>query len=368
MTLEFLTIDAYPVQLAFKQPFQTAQARLTHRDLLILVAKVKVDGELVEGIGEVQSFTTSFYTTETLAFDQQVFQNIIKPLVLTTRFSDITEAVDIMEAVAVDARFLRAGVEMILWDAVGQVTHQSLAEMIGATQPQVPMGIALSIDELTDERIEAAQQLGYRRIKMKVGTQPDARKIRQITRRYPQLQFSVDANKSWTTWSPEALKAVDTWGLRLVEQPFDDQDWERHAWLQANWPNTAVSLDESLNSLAEVQAALQQGSGQAFTLKQGKLGGITRTLQAIEAIQSAGQLAWIGGMLSSNIGRSVDIALASLPGMSDFPGDLSPSARYFKQDVTRLDFVATGSHLTVSQQAGIGVSIDWQAVTSHHTI
>jgi O-succinylbenzoate synthase len=203
---------------------------------------------------------------------------------------------------------------------------------------------------------------------MKVGTQPDARKIRQITRRYPQLQFSVDANKSWTTWSPEALKAVDTWGLRLVEQPFDDQDWERHAWLQANWPNTAVSLDESLNSLAEVQAALQQGSGQAFTLKQGKLGGITRTLQAIEAIQSAGQLAWIGGMLSSNIGRSVDIALASLPGMSDFPGDLSPSARYFKQDVTRLDFVATGSHLTVSQQAGIGVSIDWQAVTSHHTI
>jgi O-succinylbenzoate synthase len=157
MTLEFLTIDAYPVQLAFKQPFQTAQARLTHRDLLILVAKVKVDGELVEGIGEVQSFTTSFYTTETLAFDQQVFQNIIKPLVLTTRFSDITEAVDIMEAVAVDARFLRAGVEMILWDAVGQVTHQSLAEMIGATQPQVPMGIALSIDELTDERIEAAQ-------------------------------------------------------------------------------------------------------------------------------------------------------------------------------------------------------------------
>ncbi len=66
---------------------------------------------------------------------------------------------------------------------------------------------------------------------------------------------------------------------------------------------------------------------------------------------------WCGGMLETNIGRAANVALASLPNFA-LPGDISASARYYREDVAEPNFVLNpDSTITVPTAPGLGVEI-----------
>ena len=67
-------------------------------------------------------------------------------------------------------------------------------------------------------------------------------------------------------------------------------------------------------------------------------------------------------MLETGIGRAANLALAALPGFT-LPGDISASARYFKQDVTT-PFVMEDGYLSVPNKPGIGVEPDMDFLES----
>jgi len=94
----------------------------------------------------------------------------------------------------------------------------------------------------------------------------------------------------------------------------------------------------------------------AVTIKQAKIGGITAAIRAIDIACAAGVKPWIGGMLSSNIGRGVDLALASLPKMA-IAGDISESDRYFEHDLTVESFQLHKGLMRVPQDDGIGLTL-----------
>ncbi|MGL4536197.1 MAG: enolase C-terminal domain-like protein, partial [Weissella cibaria] len=100
----------------------------------------------------------------------------------------------------------------------------------------------------------------------------------------------------------------------------------------------------------------------AFTLKQAKLGGIWPTLQAIHQISVVDKIPWIGGMLSSGVGRAVDLALASLPATRQVPADSSSASRYFERDIVLAQPEIVAGQLPVPSDPGLGVTIDWSAV------
>jgi O-succinylbenzoate synthase len=64
-------------------------------------------------------------------------------------------------------------------------------------------------------------------------------------------------------------------------------------------------------------------------------------------------------MLESGIGRAHNVALASLPNFK-LPGDLSPSSRYWAQDIVTPEWTmdADGMVHVPLDKAGIGVSVD----------
>jgi len=63
-------------------------------------------------------------------------------------------------------------------------------------------------------------------------------------------------------------------------------------------------------------------------------------------------------MLESGVGRSYNIALASLPNFT-LPGDLSPSARYWERDIVTPEWTMTGhGTMMVPDGAGLGVDVD----------
>ena len=63
-------------------------------------------------------------------------------------------------------------------------------------------------------------------------------------------------------------------------------------------------------------------------------------------------------MFETGIGRALNVAVASLPGFT-LPGDISASAKYFKEDIVESPFMLNSdSTLTVPTAPGLGIQID----------
>src|SRR5512133_2969558 len=77
----------------------------------------------------------------------------------------------------------------------------------------------------------------------------------------------------------------------------------------------------------------------------------------------AGIPVWCGGMLESGVGRAYNVALASLPNFLK-PGDISPSSRYWAEDIVEPEWTMNSDGLMVVPRAepGIGVTVDREHV------
>jgi len=353
-------INLYPLTLQLKAPFKTAHD-VTYQRPLTLVEVIDVNG--IKGYGDVQSFVDHGYAPESQAESVTEIRRLI-PQLLATSFADAV-AVSAWLAEQSQLSFAKAALEMAFWDIQGQQRHLSLATMLGGTLNQVAVGIAIGIQtdwEATQQQVAAAVSAGYRRIKLKINATTDLVALRTLVQAFPGQRFSVDANAAWPPSDQARLQALADAGIYMLEQPFGEKAWFAHQQAQQMLPTLHLSLDESLNSQQDVQRAVKSRTTDALTLKQGKIGGIWVTSQAIIAAQQAQLLPWIGGMLSSGVGRAVDLALAAQPGANQIPSDSSSASRYFEQDIVVEKPEIVAGCLPVPKQPGLGVQIDWQAV------
>jgi len=96
-------------------------------------------------------------------------------------------------------------------------------------------------------------------------------------------------------------------------------------------------------------------------IKPGRVGGFGPSL-AIHNYCAAQEIpVWCGGMLESGVGRAYNVALASLPNFVK-PGDISPSARYWKQDVVTPEWTMQNGLMAVPSAPGIGVEVDVERI------
>jgi o-succinylbenzoate synthase len=98
-------------------------------------------------------------------------------------------------------------------------------------------------------------------------------------------------------------------------------------------------------------------------IKPGRVGGYTVSRRIHDTCAQSGIPVWCGGMLESGIGRAYNIALASLPNFR-LPGDLSPSARYWTQDVVTPEWTmdVNGMVTVPHDRPGIGVEVDHERI------
>jgi O-succinylbenzoate synthase len=143
----------------------------------------------------------------------------------------------------------------------------------------------------------------------------------------------------------------------MIEQPLAHDDLIDHAALQAQI-ETSICLDESVESLADLRAAIALASGRILNIKAGRVGGLLPAVQLHDTCVDAGWPVWCGGMLETGIGRAANLALASLPGFT-LPGDTSASDRYFEQDLLVEPFrLASDGTMAVPTGPGLGVEVD----------
>jgi O-succinylbenzoate synthase len=255
----------------------------------------------------------------------------------------------------------KAAVEMGAWAVFAELTGRSLAQLLGGTQHRIPVGISLGIQAQPDalvERAAAARRDGYRKIKIKIKPGADIEYVAAVRAALPDAELMVDANNAYTLADADHLAKLDEYRLMMIEQPLEREDLVRHAALQKRL-RTPVCLDESITSVERAQDMIALGSGRIINIKPGRVGGFSAAIAIHDVARTSGIPVWCGGMLESGIGRAHNVALAALPNFT-LPGDLSPSARYWQQDIVIPEWTMSADGLVdvPFDTIGIGVRVD----------
>jgi O-succinylbenzoate synthase len=87
------------------------------------------------------------------------------------------------------------------------------------------------------------------------------------------------------------------------------------------------------------------------------VGGFSEAIAVHNAAQERGIPVWCGGMLESGVGRSHNIALSTLENFT-LPGDVSASARYWREDIVEPEItVSPAGEIAIPDAPGRGYEV-----------
>jgi O-succinylbenzoate synthase len=347
-------VELHHVEMPLVHPFETSFGRETTRPCIL----VAVHAGGLAGWGECTAGSGPWYSSETVETAWHVLRDFLIPAVLGQEVSTPGDVAARFGRVRGHA-MARAALENAVWDLLAQAQGLSLAHMLGAQRERVPVGVSVGIEptlaELLDQ-VAGYVAAGYTRVKLKIKPGWDVAVVRAVRGRWPDLRLQVDANSAYTLADAPAFQEMDQFDLLLVEQPLHHDDIVEHAQLQKQI-RTPLCLDESIHSPEHARWALDIGACRVINIKVGRVGGLTAARQIHDLCAARGVPVWCGGMLETNLGRAANVALAALPNFS-LPGDISASARYYRQDIAEPNFTLNpDSTLSVPGEPGLGVRI-----------
>jgi o-succinylbenzoate synthase len=356
-----LIIDAVTmreIRLPLREPFRISSGEVSERRIALLELH-HPDG--ITTWSECVAGEHPNYSPETIDTAWLAITEWIGPRVLNTAFDHPRDVRAVLQQDIRGHDMAKAALEMGLWALYAELQQQSLSKLLGGTQQRIPVGISLGIQAnpqaLVDRACEA-QKAGYRKIKLKIKPGADIEFIDAVRATLPDAHLMADANNAYTIDDADHLVNLDRYDLMMIEQPLEREDLVRHAALQKRL-RTPICLDESITSVERAEDMIALRSGRIINIKPGRVGGFASAIAIHDVAHRNGIPVWCGGMLESGVGRAYNVALASLPNFI-FPGDLSPSSRYWARDVVTPEWTmsADGFVDVPFGKPGIGVTVD----------
>ncbi len=349
-------IELRKIRLPYVRPFETSGWRELGREPVI----VRLEADGIVAWGEAPVGDNPFYSEECTDSVWLIQQQYLAPMLLETELNGPEDVTPAFEKVRGN-RFAKAGLEFAAWDLFGKLTNRSMAEMLGGVRDRVPVGVSVGIKPDIDTLLQTVSDHldeGYNRIKLKIKPGWDIEPTRAVREAWPDLKLQVDANSIYRLSDAEHLAQLDQFDLLLIEQPLAHDDIFDHAKLK-QMIDSPLCLDESIVSPDHARWALEMDACDIINIKPGRVGGLADSKRIHDMAQVAGIPVWHGGMLETGIGRTSNVALASLPNFV-LPGDISANERYYARDIVHNPFTlnAEDSTLTVPTAPGCGADVD----------
>jgi O-succinylbenzoate synthase len=357
-----LTIDRIvlrEIRLPLREPFRISSGVSTDRRIL-LVETTTADG--VHAWSECVAGEQPNYSPETIDTAWHALHEWFAPRLLGIELAGPQHVDELLAHGVRGHRMARAALEMAVWELTARQNGTSLARCLGGTRDHIEVGISLGIQAspaALADRAGRALAEGYRKIKLKIEPEADVAYVAAVREALGSAApLMCDANNAYTLADADRLAALDAFDLLMIEQPLEHEDLVRHAELQRIL-RTPICLDESITSPARAEDMIRLGSGRVVNIKPGRVGGFTAARAIHDVCAARGVPVWCGGMLESGIGRAYNVALATLPNFT-FPGDISPSARYWERDIVIPEWTmsADGTVAVPVDGPGIGVEPD----------
>lgn len=340
-------VELLRVQLELLRPHVYSGGTERVRDL-ILVCVHADDGR--RGWGECSTLGSAGYAELTTARAWIALRDQLAPEVLrggNPPYEPSMAGAALEEAV-LDRALHADGVALADW----------LTRWLGPRRDAAPWCAVIGLgshDELV-ERVGAAVDAGATQVKLKIAPAHDVEPLRIVRTTFPRVDLAADANCSYP--SPAAVpRVLADIGLAYLEQPLAPDDIDGCATLARGWP-VPIALDESLTSADRLTAAVAAFDTKLVaSVKVGRLGGVQRSVRALEVARDSGVDCFVGGMLETAVGRSIALAFA-VQGPCNRPTDVGPTARYFDADIGPAFEAGPSGSLSALTGPGIGFHPD----------
>ncbi len=226
----------------------------------------------------------------------------------------------------------RNALDCALWDHEAKSTGRSAAQIAGLPVPG-PLTTAYTIslgtaDEMASKAAEAASRMPL--LKIKLGGEGDADRMRAVRAACPGSRLIADANEAWTAGMLVELMAVAAeCGFELIEQPLPVGEDGALAGIARPVP---VCADESLHTRDDLRALANRYD--AVNIKLDKTGGLTEALAVMAEAKAIGFRTMVGCMVSTSLAMAPAVLLAPTADWVDLDGplllaqDRTPSLRY----------------------------------------
>jgi L-alanine-DL-glutamate epimerase-like enolase superfamily enzyme len=226
----------------------------------------------------------------------------------------------------------RNALDCALWDYEAKRMGKSAAELAGCRQPEaVTTAYTISLDEprrMAAEAARAAETMPL--LKIKLGGEDDADRMRRIRGACPGTRLIGDANEAWTEAAlPELLAAAADAGFELIEQPLPAGEDAALARIRRAVP---VCADEALHTRADLGRLRERYD--AVNIKLDKAGGLTEALALSEQARAMGFRIMVGCMVATSLAIAPALLLAQEAHWVDLDGplllarDRAPGLRY----------------------------------------
>jgi L-alanine-DL-glutamate epimerase-like enolase superfamily enzyme len=213
----------------------------------------------------------------------------------------------------------RNALDCALWDLEAKTSGVPVAQQLGIS-PLRPVLSAYTISlGAPDAMAEAARGAVDRPLlKLKLGGDGDAERIRAVRASVPAARLIADANEAWTEPNfAENMRACAQAGVELVEQPLPADGDAMLLHLPRRVP---LCADESVHVAADLDKL--EGKYDAVNVKLDKSGGLTEALDLVREARRRGFRVMVGCMVGTSLAMAPALLLAQAADWVDLDGPL----------------------------------------------
>ena len=268
-----------------------------------------------------------------------------------------------------DDQYVKAPLDMALWDIIGRASDRPVSEMLGGRYAEAaPLYRSVHVfdengfsPDAISERCRHYRAEGYRHFQLKVGGEPDE-DIAMIAAASSELRAGerviADANSGWTMSSAiRVAQAVRDLPV-VIEQPCRTLEECIAVRPHCGGP---VKLDESMETIQDVLRAFHAGAVDIVCIKVGRVGGLTKARRMRDLCLDLGLTVCADDVWGSEIVSS---------SLAHFAQSTDPKHLINTTDLTDYVTVRTadgfpgrdGGEMTASTAPGLGLNLRLDAL------
>ena len=265
-----------------------------------------------------------------------------------------------------------SALDVACYDALGRVEGKPVWQILGQQRrDQIAVLWPTSSGSADDDLsiIEEYHPKGFTTYMLKMGDNPvqkDISRVNKVVDRLPQgVSVMVDANQGWER--QDALKFTEETSelpLILIEQPVSASDYTglREIREIASCP---ISVDESIQRPAEVDAILEADAADVFSIKISKNGGLAKSQAIAEKVQAANKRVLMNSMIELGITQAASMHLGcTLDNLMEC-GHAYMSTLRMAEDVTDFSHWIRDGIAHLPDNPGLGVEVSMQKIKQY---
>jgi len=347
------------VRIPLHEPFRISNGVVAEKDGIV----VAVHSDGLTGHGESSPMAGNFYSADTPESCWEQLTSSLAPQTVGRSFDSLAAACQWLDAQP-GSNFAKVGIETAFWDLEAQrrgiPLHRLLAEHVSETPAaEARSGLAVGLYDTIPELCQAIERqlgAGYHRVKIKISRGHDLELVDAVRKAFGGTPLMTDANADYTLDHRSIFEQLDSKGLLMFEQPLGGPMLAESAELQRSL-RTPICLDESLETLPDVEKAIALKSFRIGNIKIQRVGGFYNALRVYRMLRDNGYSIWVGTMPELGIGQAQGAALSTLPGC-DYPTDVEASLRWFTSDYIEPFIEVRNGNIAMPDAPGLGYRID----------